>query len=549
MGLDVARMQRLLDSGLELASELALDTLLQRAVELAAELTAARYAALGILGDDGLADFLTTGISDDERAAIGTLPRGRGVLGALITDATPLRLHELAADPRSSGFPANHPAMRSFLGAPVRARGRVFGNFYLTEKHGGGDFTDEDEATLVILATQVGAAIDNARLYAEARLLDRSLAALREAGQAIRDGGDPRTVLELVAGQARELCDARLATILLPTRPGNELTIDVAAGRHAEELVGVVVPVDRSLAGQVFREGSTLRLAAASRDERGFGPMVQLGEFGPAIFVPLSAGGTAFGVLTVSRPLGSAPFADADVLLMETFAGQAALALEYGRAMRDLQRLALAEDRDRIARELHDGVIQALFATGLTLQSTAGVVGDALAADRIQRAVGEIDAVIRDLRGYIFGLRPGVLTRAGLADALEELGRESQQRTGVIVVVHIDDSVLPEVDEAAEADLIQVAREALSNVGRHAGATTCRLSLHRSDGAVVLEIDDDGEGFDQHRISPGMGLGNLHRRAERLGGRLDLESVLGQGTLVRLTLPPAQGGERALRRD
>ncbi len=369
--------RRLIEAGMVLASELALDTVLRRIVELAVELTGARYGALGVLTPDGqrIEEFVTVGVTDEERAAIGDPPVGHGLLGVIITEAHPIRLPDIAADPRSVGFPPNHPPMRSLLGAPVAGRGRVFGNIYLTEKQGADAFDDEDERVLLVLATQAAVAVENARLYAE-----------------------------------------------------NE------------------------------------RTAAA------------------------------------------------------------------------LRRLEMLDERERIAKELHDGVIQSLFAVGMSLQGLASASPDPETARRLESAVEDVDHAIRDLRNYIFGLRPGVLADRQLDQALQQLGEEFADRTGVVTVVEINEQVASELASRG-ADIVQIVREALSNVGRHAEATTCRVRLQRDrDGRVILEIDDDGSGFDPTAPAEGMGLSNLRERATSLGGTLEIESSPSQGTTVQITL-------------
>ena len=533
----LGRDKRLLEAGLILSSELSLPVTLQRIVELAAEITGASYGALGVLGRDGvITEFITTGVSVAERAAIGHIPVGRGILGVLIDDARPLRLAEIASDPRSVGFPPNHPPMRSFLGAPVTARGQVFGNIYLTEKQGAAEFDADDERALVVLAAQAGVAIENARLYEQANDRARRLEALRAVAAAILRSDRAEVVLGLVAGYARELAGADLATVAVPTDDG-ELAIEAADGEGAERVRGVRFPVERSVAGEVLRTGKVVVLADATADERTGQPLVGLGGVGPALFVPLSAEGRAFGTLAVANATGGPAFREADVQLLETFAEQAAVALEHARLRRELDRLAVLEDRERIAKELHDGAIQALFAVGMGLQGAAMLARDQELAGRIEGAVEELDRVIRDLRNYIFGLRPGILADRQLDQALRRLAEEFAQRTGVVAVAEIDPDAAAELAGRA-GDVVQLAREALSNVSRHAAATTCRISLRRGDGDLVLEIDDDGRGFDPDQVAgTGHGLGNLRGRAAALGGRAEISSVPGEGTTVRVIIP------------
>ena len=530
------RNERLLEAGLALSSELSLPVILQRIVDLAADLTGARYGALGVLHPDGtISEFITTGVTEAERAAIGHIPVGRGILGVLIDDATPLRLREIADDPRSVGFPPNHPPMRSFLGAPVSARGRVFGNLYLTEKHDVEAFTDEDERALVMLASQAGVAIENARLYEAAHDRARRLEAIREIATAILAGTNPDQVLDLVARHARELVGVDLATLAVPAGPG-ELMVGAADGLHANELAGTVFPIEGSVSGEVIRTGKTVVLADATGDQRVRQPALRAGGIGPALFAPLPVRGTVLGTLLVANAAGGRRFGAGDIQLTETFAQQAAVAVEHARLQQELDRLAVLEDRERIAKELHDGVIQALFAVGLGLQGSAMLARDADLQRRIGGAVEELDRVIGDLRNYIFGLRPGILADRQLDQALRRLGEELEQKTGVVTVVEVDPAAAAALAEAA-AEVVQLAREALANVSRHAQATTCRMSLYRDGAAVVLEVDDDGQGFDPVLTRPsGQGLRNLGARAAALGGQVEIDSRSGEGTRVRVQL-------------
>jgi len=478
------------------------------------------------------------GITPAQRHAIGPLPVGEGILGVLIRDAKALRLRRIADDPRHVGFPANHPPMQSFLGAPVKARGKVFGNIYLTEKRGAAEFDADDEAALAVLAVQAGVAIENARLYEEARRRGQWLEAVREIGTAILAGAEGDGVLQIIVRHARELVDAATATIVTPATGGlnNPLTIRVADGAHAAELIGLPVPTHGSVSGDVIRRGQPEVLADASTDGRAYQPMIALGKMGPMVLVPLVLRGRPFGTLTVANPTGGAGFDEEAVRLLETFADQASVALEYGRAQTELNRLSVLDERERIGRELHDGVIQSLFSVGMGLQATAARSLDPEVESRIEAAVAEIDRAIRDLRNYIFGLRPGILADRQLEQALEDLAREFEEKSGVTTVTDIDGTVAAELAPRA-ADLVQLTREALSNVGRHARATTCRVSLHRQGDDAVLEIDDDGQGFDTGTPRAGQGLRNLKDRGMAIGGRVAVESKAGEGTTVQIAIP------------
>ena len=530
------RTEMLQEAGLALVSELSLEAVLRRIVELAVQITDARYGALGVLGHDGrIADFITVGITDEQRHRIGDLPVGRGLLGLLIQDARPVRIANIAEDPNSVGFPPNHPPMRSFLGAPVKARGRVFGNLYLTEKQGAAEFDEEDERALVVLATQAGVAVENARLYEEASRRGARLDAIREVSGAILAGSAPDEVLELVARRARELVDADVATVATTAAPGT-LEIRVADGARAGELMGMTFDLEGSISGAVIQGSGPQLIRDASDDPRTNQPLVGLGEIGPAMFVALATQERVFGTLTIGKRLGAKVFDFDDLSLVETFAAQAAVALEYARARTELQRLMVMEDRERIAREIHDGAIQALFAVGMGLQGAATLAQDEDLRTRIEDAVGEIDRVIRDLRNYIFGLRPGILADRQLDGAIRELIEEFQDRTGILTVVEINLDVAAEL-ASKSGDVVQLVRELLSNIGRHSGAESCRVSLSRRDGRAVLEVDDDGTGFDPEATAGGHGLPNMRVRAEALGGELELESSRDSGTTVRIGLP------------
>lgn len=530
---------RLIESGLALSSELSIPAILQRIVDLAVEITEARYGALGVVGHGGeITEFISSGMTLEQRKAIGPLPAGKGILGALMEEATPLRLADLSSDPRSTGFPPNHPPMRSFLGAPVRSRGRVFGNIYLTEKIDAGEFSEQDEQALVVLAAQAGIAIENARQYEETRQRERSLDSLRAITNAILAGAGADEALELVAARARELVGAELASIAVPTEDGRALVLQAVDGAHASQLRGQTFPEKGSITGEVIATGKPAVIGDLAADYRADQPVVRLGQMGPALFVPLSVAGRAFGTLGVANLHRGRPFTEEDLKLVETFAAHAAVAVEYARAHEELQRLAIMEDRERIAKELHDGAIQSLFAVGMGLEATGAMSEEGEVETRIEQAVQEVDRVIRDLRNYIFGLRPGILADRQLDQALRELTLDFESKTGIVAAVEIDQATASELASRA-GDLVQLTREALSNIGRHSGAETCSVKLHRGEDLAFLEIDDDGKGFDTKAATNGAGNGlrNIRERAESLGGTAEIVSTPTEGTTIRIALP------------
>jgi signal transduction histidine kinase len=534
------RQSALLKAGLEISAALELPRVLQRIVDLAAQLTGARYAALGVVEPlGGITEFVTTGLSPKERDAIGRIPVGKGILGLLIKEPRLLRLKDLHQHPRSVGFPANHPPMISFLGAPVLARGTVFGNIYITEKKGG-DFTADDEESLLVLATQAGVAIENSRLYEQARTQARRLTALREITEVILEGEtEVEPLLQLIASTARELVGAHVAAIATYAGDGKEeLVIRVADGAYASDLVAMSVPLQDSLSGAVLKTGKSVITEDAGADRGAYRPMIEVGHMGPAAFVPLVRSGAPFGTLTVARTPGATTFAPEQVELVETFAVQASLAMEYSRLQRELRRLAVLDERERIATELHDGVIQGLFGMGLNLQATALMISDATIQGRIEDVITQLDGSIRDLRNYIFGLRPGALADRQLQQTLKDMAREFEDAAQIRVDLAIDEAVAAELAGRA-SEVVQLVREAMSNVRRHSGASRAWLSLRRKGQAAVLQIRDNGGGFDTGAAvgDSHHGLRNLRRRVSTIGGSLEMSSTVGKGTTVRAVIP------------
>jgi len=531
------RKDMLLEAGLTLASELSLPIVLQRIVDLAAQVTDARYGAIGVIGeDDTLVEFVTTGLPARQRQAIGALPTGHGVLGVLIHEPRPLRLKNIADHPRSTGFPANHPPMRSFLGAPVQALGRVYGNIYLADKRDAEEFSHEDEEALVILATQAGVAIANASLYEEVRVRERWLDALRDITTQVLSAGQDSTLLETIAEHARELADAEAATIVTATPTPGELVIAAAAGARANELRGLAMPAEGSISGAVMRGGAGMMFEDISKETTGYQPIIALGQHGPAFFVPLRIPGGVVGTLMIANLKGGKRFTERARELIESLADAASVAIEYDRAQSELRRLGLMDERERIAKELHDGIIQSLFAVGMSLQGTALTAGNADTAGRIERAVEELDRVIRDLRNYIFGLRPGILADRHLDQAIRELGAQMQSRSRESVDVQVDAALAAALSNRS-GEIVQLTREALSNVARHARATHATVRLERRGEQAVLTVKDDGVGIKAATNSHGNGMRNMRERAAKLGGTLDVRSKPGEGTTLRITFP------------
>ncbi len=527
------RLRALLDAVVVIGSDLDLRSTLQRIVEAACALAGARYGALGVVGPDRLlSDFITHGIDPEAHKAIGDLPHGRGVLGLLITDPRPVRLPDITQHPRSYGFPPNHPPMHSFLGVPVRTRDQIFGNLYLAEKQGATEFGEDDEEIVVALAAAAGVAIDNARLFALAQRRERWLAAAAEITSVLLGTVRRSEALKLIARRAREVADAELVLVLLYDEDHGRYSIEVADGddpRYAA-LAGRLMPVEDE-AGQAFgREKhhmiENLREVA---EWPGHVPAV------PAMAAPLSGAGTLHGVLIVAQKPANTIGDGDDAALLSIFAGQAALVFERARAQEERELLVVLEDRERIARDLHDVVIQRLFATGMQLQGVAPHAVRPEAAARINAAVDDLDTTIRDIRRSIFELRTpaGTRLRSELGGAVEAAAGTLGFRPSLDVSGPVDslvpDDVVPE--------LLAVLREALSNVARHARATSVRVSVRAGAGHVSLQVEDDGVGIDP-ALARG-GVVNMGERAHDLGGTFDIGPRAGGGTVLLWRVPTA----------
>ncbi|WP_026413058.1 GAF domain-containing protein [Actinomadura oligospora] len=532
------RVHALLEAVVSIGGELDLETVLRRITEAAAALVDARYGALGVIGDeeDRLVRFVTVGITEDEIARIGHWPHGHGILGLLVKDPRPLRLADLTEHAESFGFPAGHPPMRTFLGVPIRVRDEVFGNLYLTEKVGGGVFEEEDEVVLTALATAAGVAIENARLYQETRRRERWLEASAEISTTLLSGTDPHQVTSLVAERARQVADASLAMVALIDEAGREFTVEAADGDDADRVRGARLPRGRSVAGRVFEEGAALRLADGSAVVREVGAPLDL-EVGPLLVVPLGVGSHARGVLTVVDAPGEPAFTDGTRRLLEAFAGQAAVALELADRRRDAERLTLLEDRDRIARDLHDTVIQRLFATAMSLMATIKIAQRREVAVRVQRAVDDLDDTIRQIRSSIFALQAtgGEDSLRGRVHALVD---DAVEHLGFSPSVRLDGPLDTAVDEETGGHLLAVVREALSNVARHARAGEVALAVDVGDD-LTLRVEDDGVGVPEDGRRSG--LRNMSARAEACGGSLTVRPRPDGGTAL-IWRVPLKGG-------
>ncbi|WP_189815870.1 sensor histidine kinase [Streptomyces olivaceoviridis] len=538
------RVHSLLEAVLSVGRELELEQALRSIVEAAAVLVDAEYAALGVIGPDGrtLSAFHTVGVSEKEIAAIGPYPEGHGILGELIRHPEPLRLPKISEHPASYGFPPGHPPMNSFLGVPIRVRDQVFGNLYLTEKRGGVDFDEEDESVLSTLAVAAGVAIDNARLYEESRLRERWLLANAEIGHCLMSGSERAQALELIAERAREITGSALAAVALPMADTGSLSVEIAVGAEAEAHRGLVLSLRDSLMGLAFSAAAPVSSDDVDHDTRISSEPPRFGGLGPAVAVPIGTGeGGVRGVVLVAREAGRPVFLAKETEMLRGFAGQAAIAMELAERRRDAQQIAVLEDRDRIARDLHDLAIQRLFATGMTLQSAGRFIEHPEAAERVLRAVDDLDETIKIIRSTIFGLRTrgGAASGGGLRARVVRTVGEAAPVLGLAPSVRMEGLVDTDVPPEIADHVMAVLSEALTNIARHARADRAQVVLTTDGREVCLTVSDNGVGIapDGRRS----GLRNMAERAAKLGGRLELTRPDGGGTTLSWRVPLPAG--------
>ena len=535
-----SRFKALVEAGIALSSELSLDAVLQRIVEAAAELTDARYAALGVIDPSGtgLERFLVTGFDEETQRAIGELPRGRGILGTLIRDAKPLRLARLSEHPDSSGFPANHPPMTTFLGVPILLRTVAYGNLYLTEKREG-EFTQEDEDLIGLLASQAAVAIENARLYESATRWSRQLESLIEVGNALSGEIELPRVLQLVTDKVRELIGARAVFIALPS--SGRLLIQAASGEKAESFVGTELP-SSAKSVRVLERRRSERVDSLIDDPEVDQEFTRRLGARTGLFVPLIVRGQPIGIVMAHDREGSDPrFTDQDLRLAETFAERAAVAADLStRVARDaLARVVDAQEleRKRLARELHDETGQSLTSMLLALRAIEKAKTSDEAQEATDRLREQIVETLHDVRRLAVELRPKALDDFGLVPALERLTTTFSEQTAIPVEFEAmlgDTRLAPAVETA----LYRIVQEALTNVIKHSRAARVSVLLRRKPDSVAAVIEDDGQGFDVDETRDGgLGLVGMRERIELIDGRLAVESSSSGGTSVVAEVP------------
>jgi signal transduction histidine kinase len=540
---------RLLEVGRTLVTELDLGRVLDRVLETAREITGARYAAVGILNEQRseLEQFLTSGVDEDARSAIGDLPRGRGVLGVLIEHPEPLRLSDVSAHPRSYGFPAGHPVMHSFLGVPVVVRGQAWGNLYLAEKEEGGEFDEQDQRAAVILADWAAVAIHNARLYENSELRRqelekavRGLEATRDVAVAIGGEISLEHALELIAKRGRALVGARSLVIML--RDGEELVVNASAG-HVQNKHGARLPIAGSTSGQVLERRLSERIVDVSSRMRIAAEEMGVEGAQTALLVPMHYRGDRVGVLAAfDRGEAGSVFSSDDEQILRTFAASAATAVALAQSVRaDRLRSSLAAaeaERRRWARELHDETLQALGGLRVLLSTALRREDPQAGKDAMRDAVGRIEVEIENLRSIIADLRPAALDELGLHVAIDTLIDRHLERSGLEIDRKLEIAGISgeQLHEDLETTVYRLVQEALTNVAKHARASRVRVSVQAADGEIRIEVRDDGAGFDPKAVNRGYGLDGMKERVDLAGGTLRIESGEG-GTLLSANLP------------
>ncbi len=549
--LDEQRLQRLIDVGRSLVSELDPEAVLRRLLEAARELTGARYAALGILNPERteLERFLTLGIDHGTRAAIGELPRGRGVLGLLISEPKPLRLHDVGAHPRSYGFPPSHPPMSSFLGVPILIRGEAFGNLYLTDKQGEAEFTEADEEAGVVLAEWAAIAIENARLYeaAESQRVELSravhrLEAMTEITRVVGGETDLDRILTTVVKRGRALVSAKWLAILLPE--DDQLVVSAIAGEAEAGARGMRIPIERSLPGATFRGMEATRLTGLGERKAIRGDVWFEAE--AELLVPMGFRGAGIGVLAAGDHLGDRrEFSAEEERLLGAFGASAATAVATARsAAEDRLRHSISaaeRERGRWARELHDETLQGLGALRVLLASGLRTGSPAALESAAREATQQLDGEIQSLRALIAELRPAVLDEIGVAAAIQGLAERVSATAGLAVDTELSLSSVRNANggpgSELESTVYRLVQEALTNVAKHSRAEHVRLSVVERGGAIEVSVADDGVGFDTRARQPGFGLLGMRERVAMHGGSLELTSAPGAGATMRAVIP------------
>lgn len=526
-----------------MTSELSLDAVLQKVVDVARDLVKARYGALSVLDAAGnIEQFVTSGISAEHRRRIGDLPKGRGLLGVIINKGTTIRLDDLGADPRRFGFPPDHPQMRSLLGVPITWAGRAIGNLYLTEKEDG-VFTESDEEIVKLLGTQAAVAVRNAELYGAQKRNTAEWRELFELGREVTAAATSlRSLLDSVVQKARRLLGTDCACVMLVDSEGVSIEMAAQDGLTTEAMRKLRLLPDYGLQGLALRSTKPIVVDDYARDERLKGRRVQLIKaegLVSQVCAPLRGKSGPLGTLTVANR-SATEFSGRSVELVEALANWVAVAIESSRMQTQLESLARLEERERIAMDLHDGVIQSIYAVGLQLEDAADGIEEApnSARARIEGAINSLNGVIKDIRSYIFDLRPSASRIEDLPAAIRELAELLRVNTLIEADVTMDGTLNGRLSDAQSIGLYHIVQEALNNIGKHSNASTARVALSSDGRTLRLEVHDNGVGLPREdREHGGQGIRNMQDRASALGASIAFESAAQKGTTIRIVMP------------
>jgi signal transduction histidine kinase len=536
------RLRLLVDAGIALSAELSLDALLQRIVETAAQLTGARYAALAVIDSTGkrLERFLTIGIDEDTRRAIGREPVGLGVLGVVLRDVKPVRLGSVSDDPRSVGFPPHHPEMKAFLGVPITRRKVVYGNLYLADKVDGSEFTEDDQELMQLLAAQAAVTIENARLHESSSRWLRQLESVNEISAALASQIELEPLLAIVAARLRELIHARLVLVALPDTP-DSLRVAAADGQNEVAILGARLTLTGSKVGHVLARARSERIDSVADDPEVDHEALSGVAVTTALYVPLVVEGKPIGVIAAHDKLHpDLRFDDEDVRVAETLAKRAAIGVDLSRRVsRDaMRRIVQAQEleRTRLARELHDETGQALTSILLGLRSLEQAVSSKDSGERVRAVRDLVVSTLQDVRRLAVELRPAALDDFGLEPALQRLADMHRQDAGVQVdlAVRLGRDRLP---TDVETTMYRIVQESLTNIAKHAGAARISILVTRKENSAVVVVEDDGAGFDTQGATDGLGLSGMRERVALVGGRLRVESGPTTGTTIAAEIP------------